>query len=135
MFRACSTGRAPTTCSRSTATPARCWSIRRRPTSSACAARADIPACYHPQVTRRWIVDDLGEPAFEQLATRLSGSALQSVLLEVMQHRAAARSPADVLGQYARDPFCRPAEVDQRTSVAVDSHLLAAAAGFDEIGR
>jgi hypothetical protein len=84
-------------------------------------------------VTRPWIVGDLGEPAFDQLATRLSGSALQSVLLEVMQRRAAARSPVDVLAQYARDGFCRPAEIDQRTSVAVDGHLLDAAEGFDAI--
>lgn len=84
-------------------------------------------------MARPWIVGDLGEPAFEQLASRLSGSELQSVLLEVMQRRAAARSPADVLAQYARDRFCRPAEVDQRTSVAIDGHLLAAAGGFDAI--
>jgi hypothetical protein len=84
-------------------------------------------------VTRRWIFGDLGEPAFEQLASELSGSALHSVLHEVMGRRAAARSPAEVLAQYARDGFCRPAQTDQRTSVAIDGHLLAAADGFDAI--
>jgi len=84
-------------------------------------------------VTRRWILDRLGEPTFERLAAELSGSELQSVLLEVMQRRASARSPADVLAQYRRDGFCRPAPIDQRVSVAIDGHLLAAAAGFDAI--
>src|SRR5262249_41499613 len=63
----------------------------------------------------------------------LSGSELSSVLLEVMQRRAGARTPADVLAQYQRDPFCRPAAADQRTSVALDGHLLAAADGFEAI--
>jgi hypothetical protein len=84
-------------------------------------------------VTRRWIVDGLGEEAFERLAAELPGTELQSVLLEVMQRRAAARTPAAVLAQYARDPFCRPAAIDQRTSVALDGHLLAAADGFEAI--
>jgi hypothetical protein len=84
-------------------------------------------------VPRPWIVDHLGAPAFERLATELSGSELQSVLLEVMQRRAAARAPAEVLAQYQRDPFCQPAAIDQRTSVAIDGHLLAAAADFEAI--
>jgi hypothetical protein len=82
---------------------------------------------------RRWIIASVGESTFERLATTLSGSELQSVLLEVMQRRAKARRPADVLSQYQRDPFCRPAAVDQRTSVAIDGHLLAAARGFEAI--
>src|SRR3954462_1771185 len=91
-------------------------------------------ACYaHTMTTRSWVVDDLGETAFEQLAAQLPGSTLQSVLLEVMSRRAAARSPAEVLSQFARDGFCRPAAVDQRTSVAIDGHLLAAADGFEAI--
>jgi hypothetical protein len=84
-------------------------------------------------VTRRWIVESLGEPAFDKLATGLSGSALQSVLLEVMLQRAASRTPADVLAHYERDGFCRPAAIDQRISVAIDGHLLAAAAAFEAI--
>src|SRR6185503_19979270 len=50
-----------------------------------------------------------------------------------MQRRARARSPADVLAQYQRDPFCQPAAIDQRESVAIDGHLLAAADGFEAI--
>ncbi len=83
---------------------------------------------------RNWIVDRIGAPAFEQLAAGLAGSDLHSVLLEVMQRRAASRSPADVLAQYERDPFCAPAIVDLRESVAVDGHLLAAADEFEALG-
>lgn len=84
-------------------------------------------------MTRRWIVEHIGDDAFERLAAQLSGSELQSVLLEVVGRRAAARSPAEVLAQYERDGFCRPAEVDLRASVAIDGHLLAAADGFEAI--
>ena len=83
---------------------------------------------------RNWIVDRIGAPAFDQLATGLAGSDLHSVLLEVMQRRAASRSPADVLAQYERDPFCAPAIVDLRESLAVDGHLLAAADEFEALG-
>jgi hypothetical protein len=82
---------------------------------------------------RDWIVEALGEGAFERLATGLPGSELQSVLLEVMQRRAKTRAPADVVAQFQRDGFCRPAGVDQRESVAIDGHLLAAADGFEAI--
>ena len=84
-------------------------------------------------MTRRWIVEHIGEDAFERLAEQLSGSELQSVLHEVVGRRAAARSPADVLAQYQRDGFCRPAAIDLRTSHAIDGHLLAAADGFEAI--
>ena len=82
---------------------------------------------------RAWITEGLGVPAFERLAAELSGSELQSVLLEVMRRRAGARAPAGVLAQHQRDGFCRPAAVDQRTSVALDAELLAAAEGFEAI--
>lgn len=84
-------------------------------------------------MTRRWIFEGLGQDAFERLASELPGSELWSVLLEVMQRRAAARTPAGVLAQYRRDPFCRPAAIDQRISVEIDRQLLAAADGFDAI--
>jgi hypothetical protein len=82
---------------------------------------------------RAWIVDSVGTAEFERLASELSGSALQSVLLEVMRRRAKGRPPAEVLAQYRRDGFCRPAPIDQRTSVAIDGHLLAAAEDFEAI--
>ena len=82
---------------------------------------------------RPWIVGRLGTTVFEQLAAGLSGSELQSVLLEVMHRRAAARAPFDLVAQYQRDSFSAPAVVDQRTAVELDAHLLAAAGGFDAI--
>ena len=63
----------------------------------------------------------------------LAGSDLHSVLLEVMQHRARSRTPADVLAQYLRDGFCAPAAIDLRTSHEVDGHLLAAADAFEAL--
>ena len=82
---------------------------------------------------RSWIVDRVGAPAFEHLATGLAGPDLHSVLLEVMRRRAETRSPADVLGQYLRDRFCSPAAIDLRTSHAVDGHLLDAADQFEAL--
>jgi hypothetical protein len=81
----------------------------------------------------RWMVESLGTDAVEQLATGLAGSELSSVLLEVMRQRAEARTPAEVLAQYQRDGFCRPAAIDQRASLEIDRHLLAAAEGFEAI--
>ncbi|MEZ4359104.1 MAG: hypothetical protein R3B48_02915 [Kofleriaceae bacterium] len=84
-------------------------------------------------MTREWIVNVLGEAGFERLAAETPGSELQSLLLEVMRRRAAARSPSEVLAQYRRDRFVRPAAIDLRTSLAIDGHLLAAAEGFEAI--
>lgn len=84
-------------------------------------------------MTRPWIVDALGEDAFARLATGLAGAELQSVLLEVMAARAAARTPAELVAQHTRDRFCQPSPVDLRVSVSLDGHLLAAAADFEAI--
>jgi hypothetical protein len=84
-------------------------------------------------MTRRWIEQSVGAEALEQLAAGLPGSELSSVLLEVMQRRAAARTPAEVLAQYQRDRFCQPAAIDPRVSLDIDRHLFAAADGFDAI--
>ena len=83
--------------------------------------------------SRRWVVEHVGQAAFEQLAQGLAGSELQSVLLGVMHERASRRTPKDILAQYRRDAFCTPASVDLRASVAVDGHLLAAARDFEAI--
>jgi len=80
-----------------------------------------------------WRTGALEAEAVEQLAAGLGGAELQSLLLEVMRRRAAARTPADVLAQYRRDRFTEPAVIDQRTTVAMDGHLLAAAEGFEAI--
>ena len=82
---------------------------------------------------RSWIVESIGAAAFERLATELTGSELQSLLLEVLQRRARGRVPKQLLSQFETDPFCLPASVDQRTSIAIDQQLLAAAEGFEAI--
>src|ERR1700744_4994241 len=81
---------------------------------------------------RKWVVGLIGEQTFEQLAG-LSGSEFQSVLLEILRARAAARTPAEVLQQYERDAFCQPAAADLRTSRAIDAEFFAAAADFAAI--
>jgi hypothetical protein len=82
---------------------------------------------------RGWIKEAVGASTFERLAAELSGSALQSVLLEVMRRRAKERTPGEVLAQYLRDGFCAPSPVDARTSLAIDLHLFAAAHEFDAL--
>ena len=63
----------------------------------------------------------------------LPGTELHSLLLDVMRKRAAVRTPHDVLAQYRRDRFVRPAAIDQRVSLELDAHLLAAAAEFEAL--
>lgn len=82
---------------------------------------------------RTWIVDTVGAPTFERLSSGLAGAELQSLLLDVMQARAAARGASELVAQYGRDAFCAPAQVDARAMLAIDAHLLAAAEGFDAI--
>ncbi|HEY8972926.1 MAG TPA: hypothetical protein VIN75_01820, partial [Burkholderiaceae bacterium] len=82
---------------------------------------------------RTWIVDSVGAATFERLASGLAGSELQSLLLDVMQARAASRSAADLLAQHGRDAFCVPAQVDARAMLAIDARLFEAAEGFDAI--
>lgn len=74
----------------------------------------------------RWIRD---APGLDQLP----GTELQSLLLEQMRKRANARTPHDVLAQYRRDRFVRPAAIDQRIAIELDAHLLAAAADFEAL--
>lgn len=82
---------------------------------------------------RNWIIDSIGTPAYERLASGLAGTALQSLLLDVMQARAAARAARELVGQFGRDAFCAPAAVDLRAMLAIDTQLLAAAEGFEAI--
>jgi len=82
---------------------------------------------------RAWIVDSVGAAIFERLVEGLTGSELQSLLLEVTHARALARSPKDLAAQFGRDPFCAPSSVDLRTMLAVDTHLLATAERFEAV--
>lgn len=82
---------------------------------------------------RSWTRSGLDAAAYDALAHGLPASALWSFLLDVFAARAARRQPADLVRQYARDAFTAPAPIDQRTLVALDGHLLAAAEGFEAI--
>ena len=82
---------------------------------------------------RNWIVDAIGTPAFERLASGIAGSQLQSLLLEVMHARAGARDASELAAQFGRDPFCAPAQVDGRAMLAIDGQLFAAAERFEAI--
>lgn len=62
----------------------------------------------HPILRR--IVRESGAPELiELLAERLRGSDLTSLLLEVYRRRARAVRPAELMSQYVRDGFVRPA--------------------------
>jgi hypothetical protein len=55
------------------------------------------------------------------------------LLLDVMEERAARRTPAALLEQWRRDGFTRPSYVDQRTLVNLDARLLESAVAFEAI--
>jgi hypothetical protein len=81
---------------------------------------------------RSWTRAQLDESAHAALRA-LPPSSLWSLLLDLLGQHAAQRAPADVQRQFERDGFVQPAPIDQRTLVALDGHLLAAAAGFEAI--
>lgn len=83
--------------------------------------------------SRSWVTKGLSETDFADLASGRPASELWSLLLGVMEHQAGQRSPADLLRQWKRDPFTRPAPVDQRTLIELDGYLLAAAIGFEAL--
>lgn len=82
--------------------------------------------CCDPIVT--WNRSPLIDPL-----VALPGSELQSLLLEVMRRRAAARAPAELLAQYRRDRFVAPSQVDPRVLVEIAAELYAAAGEFGAI--
>ena len=73
----------------------------------------------HPAVARV-LRDHDAEELLSLLGDRLTGSDLTAVLLEVMRLRSAATTPAEVMGQYGRDRFVRPATLDLRHLVELE---------------
>ena len=68
------------------------------------------------------------------LALRLSGSDLQSLLLEVYRRRAARRSARNLVEDYERNRFARPSSLDPRRLSSLDHAAFAALpAGFEPI--
>ena len=82
---------------------------------------------------RRWTTAGIGEEARAALASGLPPSAVWSLLLDVLARRAARRTSPDILRQWERDGFTRPAPVDQRTLAALDATLLGAAEAFEAV--
>ena len=82
---------------------------------------------------RTWITAGLPSGAYEALTRELPASRLWSLLLEVVDARAAARRPASLMEQWDRDRFVGLAAVDQRAQLEVDRHLLDAASAFESI--
>jgi hypothetical protein len=82
---------------------------------------------------RAWIAAGLPDGAYDALARGLSASRLWSLLMEVLEARAAARTLPAIAEQWATDRFVQLGVVDQRTHVEVDRHLIAAASAFESI--
>jgi len=71
--------------------------------------------------------------AYEALTRGLPASRLWSLLLEVVEARAVRRSSSALVEQWDRDRFVQPGNVNQRSLLDVDRHLLAAASDFEAI--
>jgi hypothetical protein len=69
----------------------------------------------------------------QALSQGMAATELWSLLLAVMEQRAAQRTPAMVRQQWEIDRFVQPCVVNQRTLNELDSHLLAAAADFEAL--
>jgi hypothetical protein len=82
---------------------------------------------------RSWTLAGLDEAAAAALFEMLPSSEVWSLLLELMNRRAAQREPADLMRQWSRDRFTAPAAVDQRTLNVIEAQLLAAAAPFEAL--
>jgi hypothetical protein len=69
----------------------------------------------------------------EALTQGLPPNELWSLLLAVLESRAARRTPAMVRQQWENDRFVQPSAIDQRTLNHLDSQLLAAASEFEAL--
>jgi len=91
-----------------------------------------------PQLVYSGLVMSRSDPNVHQtvrqaLTQGLAATELWSLLLAVLEQRAAQRSPATVRQQWESDRFVQPSAVNQRILNELDSHLLAAAAGFEAL--
>lgn len=73
---------------------------------------------------------DMHEAMRDALAHGMAATELWSLLLSVLESRAAQRTPATVRQQWLNDRLVQPCQVDQRTLNEIDRHLLANAADF-----
>jgi hypothetical protein len=82
---------------------------------------------------RDWARMGLADAAYTALAGGLAASDLWSLLLGVIEQRAAQRTATTVKQQWERDRFVSPSYIDQRTLNALDGHLLANASQFEAL--
>ena len=82
---------------------------------------------------RSWAREGFSPDTWEALASGLPASRLWSMLLGVLEARAAHRTAARVCEQWSSDRFVQPCYVDQRSLHDVDGHLLAAATAFEAV--
>lgn len=81
----------------------------------------------------RWITRGIDADALSALTDQLPASQLWSLLLWVMEQRTARRTASAVQHQWATDRFVKPCIIDQRTLLALDTELFAAADDFAAI--
>jgi hypothetical protein len=84
------------------------------------------------RTTRSWI-HDFDLETVRKLQKDLPASQLWTLLLDVLEHRAADRTPARLMQQWEHDRFVTPSYVDQRTQLEIDRHLFAAAPQFEAL--
>ena len=85
------------------------------------------------QRTRAWVMSGIDESGLAALEATLPPSQLWSLLLDVLERRAGARTSATVLRQWMQDRFVTPSYIDSRTLLALDTELFAAASAFEAI--
>ena len=84
-------------------------------------------------MSRSWTRDGVDDAAWQALTRGLTASRLWSLLLDVLGQRASQRTTTTLIEQWDRDGFVRLSSIDQRTRVALDAQLLAAAPAFEAI--
>ena len=82
---------------------------------------------------RSWSTSGIDEKALAALAEDLPASEVWTLLLEIVDRRAARRTPRDLLAQWAHDRFTQPAALDPRRMLAIDAVLFEAATGFEAL--
>lgn len=92
-----------------------------------------MPDSTHSPSGRPWATSGLEPDLLRLLEHDLPATQLWSLLLAVMEQRAAARSSATLTHQWQADRFVEPAYIDQRTALELDRHLFAAANDFEAL--
>src|SRR6476661_3300010 len=82
---------------------------------------------------RSWSTSGIDEDALAALAEGLPASEVWTLLLEIVDRRAARRAPRDLRAQWAHDRFTQPAAIDPRRMLAIDAVLFEAATSFEAL--